>query len=166
MRLVNATGTRSSNGKDALRMQGLMQERPLSLPLVLRRVERYFGHKRVVTGRADGETEATWAEVCGRVRRLAGVLDELGVPHGARVGSFGWNSQRHLELYLAVPCSGRVLHTVNHRLFADDLAYIVDDAADDVLFVDRSLLDVVHPLLEKCPSVRHLVVMDDGSPTE
>ena len=73
-------------------MHGLMQQRPLSLPLVLRRVESYFGHKRVVTGRVNGEAEATWAEVGGRVRRLAGVLDELGVPDGARVGTFGWNS--------------------------------------------------------------------------
>jgi acyl-CoA synthetase (AMP-forming)/AMP-acid ligase II len=144
-------------------MQGLMQERPLSLPLVLRRVERHFGHKRVVTGRADGETEATWAEVCGRVRRLAGVLDELGVPDGARVGTFGWNSQRHVELYLAVPCSGRILHTLNHRLFRDQITYIVSEAADDVIFVDRSLLPVVWPLVGGFPSVRYVIVMDDGA---
>lgn len=146
-------------------MHGLMQGRPLSLPLVLRRVESYFGHKRVVTGLANGEAEATWAEVCGRVRRLAGVLDELGVPDGARVGTFGWNSQRHVELYLAVPCSGRVLHTLNHRLFRDQLTYIVGDAADDVLFVDRSLLPVVWPLVGTFPSVRYVIVMDDGAGT-
>jgi len=146
-------------------MHGLMQQRPLSLPLVLRRVESYFGHKRVVTGRVNGEAEATWAEVGGRVRRLAGVLDELGVPDGARVGTFGWNSQRHVELYLAVPCSGRVLHTLNHRLFRDQLTYIVGDAADDVLFVDRSLLSVVWPLAGTFPSVRHVIVMDDGADT-
>lgn len=91
-------------------MHGLMQERPLSLPLVFRRVERYFGHKRVVTGRADGEAVASWSDTCRRARLLAAALDSLGVPDGACVGTFGWNSQRHVELYLAVPCTGRVEH--------------------------------------------------------
>lgn len=147
-------------------MHGLMQDRPLSLPMLMDGMEHRFGRKHVTTTQLNGTVSASYGDVAERVRRLAGVLDHLGVPAGARVGSFGWNSQRHLELYMAVPCSGRVLHTVNHRLFTDDIAYIVDDAADDVLFVDRSLLDVVHPLLGRCPSVRHLVVMDDGSPTE
>ncbi|MEV5895044.1 long-chain fatty acid--CoA ligase [Nonomuraea fuscirosea] len=140
-----------------------MQEHALTLPLILRRVERTFGHKRVVTGRVGGETTATWAEVCARTRRLAAALDRLGVPRGARVGTFGWNSQRHVELYLAVPCAGRVLHTINHRLFHEQIRYIVDDAADDVLFVDRSLLPVVWPLVGTFASPRHIVVMDDGA---
>ncbi|WP_245955967.1 long-chain fatty acid--CoA ligase [Nonomuraea fuscirosea] len=140
-----------------------MQEHALTLPLILRRVERNFGHKRVVTGRVGGETTATWAEVCVRTRRLAAALDRLGVPRGARVGTFGWNSQRHVELYLAVPCAGRVLHTINHRLFHEQIRYIVDDAADDVLFVDRSLLPVVWPLAATLAGPRHIVVMDDGA---
>lgn len=144
-------------------MHGLMQEHALTLPLILRRVERNFGHKRVVTGRVGGETTATWAEVCVRTRRLAAALDRLGVPRGARVGTFGWNSQRHVELYLAVPCAGRVLHTINHRLFHEQIRYIVEDAADDVLFVDRSLLPVVWPLAATLAGPRHIVVMDDGA---
>ncbi|MER6404253.1 long-chain fatty acid--CoA ligase [Streptomyces viridosporus] len=147
-------------------MHGLMQDRPLSLPMLMDGLEHRFSRKHVTTTQPSGTVSTSYGDVAERVRRLAGVLDHLDVPAGARVGSFGWNSQRHLELYMAVPCSGRVLHTVNHRLFTDDIAYIVDDAADDVLFVDRSLLDVVHPLLDTCPSVRHLVVMDDGAPTE
>ncbi|MEU8401590.1 long-chain fatty acid--CoA ligase [Nonomuraea sp. NPDC048892] len=140
-----------------------MQEHALALPLIFRRVERYFGHKRVVTGRVDGETTATWAEICARTRRLAAALDRLGVPIGARVGTFGWNSRQHVELYLAVPCAGRVLHTINHRLFHEQIRYIVDDAADDVLFVDRSLLPVVWPSVGKLAGPRHIVVMDDGA---
>ncbi|MBQ0827152.1 long-chain fatty acid--CoA ligase [Streptomyces tagetis] len=147
-------------------MHGLMQDRPLSLPMLMDGMEHRFSRKHVTTTQPDGTVSASYGEVAGRVRRLAGVLDALDVPAGARVGSFGWNSQRHLELYMAVPCTGRVLHTINHRLFTEDLAYIVDDAADDVLFVDRSILDVVRPLLDTCPSVRHLIVMDDGSPAE
>ena len=143
-------------------MLGLMQDRPLSLPHVLRRVERQFGHKTVVSGHVGGETVRTWSEVCARARRLAAALDELGVPAGARVGTFAWNSRRHVELYLAVPCSGRVLHTVNHRLFGEQISYIVGDAADDVLFVDRSILPVVWPLVETFLTVQAVVVMDDG----
>ncbi|GAA1809259.1 long-chain fatty acid--CoA ligase [Actinomadura chokoriensis] len=147
-------------------MHGLMQDRPLDVSMLMRRVERLFAHKRVVTATADGEVAATWREVAARARRLAAALDLLGVPRHARVGTFGWNSQRHVELYLAVPSGGRVLHTLNHRLFADELAYILTDAEDDVLFVDRSLIAAVWPLMERAPAVRHVVVMDDGGGDE
>jgi fatty-acyl-CoA synthase len=147
-------------------MRGLMQDRALDVATLMRRAEGVFGHKRVVTATAAGEVVAGWAEVVGRARRLAGVLDLLGVPPGARVGTFGWNSQRHLELYLAVPSAGRVLHTLNHRLFAAELAYIVTDAADDVLFVDRSLLPAVWPMMADLGTVRHVVVMADGGDEE
>jgi fatty-acyl-CoA synthase len=147
-------------------MRGLMQDRPLDVATVMRRVEQMFGHKRVVTATAAGEVAATWQQVTARARRLAAVLDQLKVPRGARVGTFAWNSQRHAELYLAVPASGRILHTLNHRLFAEEIGYIVNDAADDVLFVDRSLLPAVWPLVGGFPAVRHVVVMDDGAPRE
>ncbi|NKZ06694.1 long-chain fatty acid--CoA ligase [Actinomadura latina] len=147
-------------------MHGLMQDRPLDVPMLMRRVEQSFAHKWVVTATADGEVAATWHHVAGRARRLAAALDLLDVPRHARVGTFGWNSQRHVELYLAVPSSGRVLHTLNHRLFADELTYILNDAQDDVLFVDRSLIATVWPLVEQVPAVRHVVVMDDGGTAE
>ncbi|WJK42611.1 long-chain fatty acid--CoA ligase [Solwaraspora sp. WMMA2056] len=147
-------------------MRALMQDRPLDIATLMRRAESTFGHKRVVTATVDGETVATWRQVVARARRLVGVLDRLRVPRRARVGTFGWNSQRHVELYLAVPASGRVLHTLNHRLFAAELTWIVADAADDVLFVDRSLIGVVWPLIDQLPTVRHVVVMDDGATTE
>jgi fatty-acyl-CoA synthase len=143
-------------------MYGLMQDRPLDVTTLMRRVEGMFGHKRIVTASASGEVVATWQAVVDRARRLAAALDLLEVPRQARVGTFGWNSQRHVELYLAVPSSGRVLHTVNHRLFAGELTYIVNDAADTILFVDRSLLPVVWQLVDRFPTVRQVVVMDDG----
>ncbi len=146
-------------------MLGLMQDRPLTLPLLLRRAERMFAHKRVISAQVDGETVVSWGEVGQRVHRLAQVLDRLGVPADARVGTFAWNSQRHVELYLAVPCTGRVLHTINHRLFGEQISYIVNDAADDVLFVDRSILPTIWPLVSTFRTVRHVVVMDDGDPT-
>ena len=147
-------------------MRGLMQDRPLDVAALMRRVELLFGHKRVVTGTANGEVVASWATVVARARRLAAVLDALEVAPQARVGTFGWNTQRHVELYMAVPSSGRVLHTINHRLFADEITYIVNDAADEVLFVDRSLLPRVWPLVDRCPTVRSVVVMDDGGTEE
>ena len=146
-------------------MRGLMQDRLLTIPTLLTRVEGSFGHKRVVSVGAT-ETVATWTEIAPRVRRLAHALDALGVPPGACVGTFAWNSQRHVELYLAVPSAGRVLHTINHRLFGEQITFIVNDAADDVLFVDRTILPVVWPLVATFRTVRHVVVMDDGGDME
>jgi fatty-acyl-CoA synthase len=143
-------------------MRGLMQQRSLTVRDLWTRVEQNFGHKSVITATATGETTATWQQVTERAGRLATVLDVLGVAPSARVGTFAWNTQRHVELYLAVPASGRVLHTLNHRLHPDDLRYIINNAADEVVFVDRSLLIRLGPLLTGLGELRHIVVMDDG----
>jgi len=148
-------------------MLGTMQDRPLVLPHLLERAERFFPHKEVVTATAGGErlrrTYGEWAE---RTRRLAGALDALGISEDGRVATFAWNTANHLELYFAAPCSGRVLHTLNIRLFPEQLTYIVNHAEDEVIFVDRSLLGLLGPLLGTFDTVRHLVVMDDGAPGE
>ena len=144
-------------------MLGLMQDRPLALPHVFHRAERYFAHKSIVTATADGERRTTLGEWAQRVRRLATVLDTLDVSADGRVGTFCWNSDRHLELYLAAPCTGRVLHTLNIRLFPEQLVYIANHAEDEVVFVDRSLLPLFWPLADKMESVRHIVVIDDGA---
>jgi fatty-acyl-CoA synthase len=144
-------------------MRGLMQDRPLALPHVFHRAEQYFGHKRIVTATAQGETTTTIAEWAQRVRRLATVLDTLGVSADGRVGTFCWNTGRHLELYMAAPCTGRVLHTLNIRLFPEQLVYIANHAEDEVVFVDRSLLPLFTPHLDKLDTVRHVIVIDDGA---
>jgi fatty-acyl-CoA synthase len=144
-------------------MHGMMQDRPLTISMLWRRLDKCFGHKRVITGLVDGERELRWSNVSERARKLAGALDQLGVPAGARVATFGWNTHRHVELYLAVPCTGRTLHTVNHRSFRDQIAFMVDSAGDDVVFVDRSLLPTVWPMAESFAKVRHFIVMDDGA---
>lgn len=77
-----------------------------------------------------------------------------------------WNTARHLELYFAAPCSGRVLHTLNLRLFPEQLTYIVNHAEDEVIFVDRSLLGLLVPRVGEFNTVKHIVVMDDGVPNE
>ncbi|MFR9806686.1 long-chain fatty acid--CoA ligase [Pseudonocardia sp. RS010] len=147
-------------------MLGLMQDRPLALPQVFHRAEQLFGHKRLITAETSGERVTTVAEWAVRVRRLATVLDTLGLSADARVGTFCWNTDRHLELYLAAPCTGRVLHTLNIRLFPEQLVYIVNHAEDEVVFVDRSLLPLLWPLVDKFETVRHVVVIDDGADHE
>ena len=135
---------------------------PLTLDYFFRRAERLFADKELVTATsADGvrRTYGTWAD---RTRRLGGVLDELGVSEFGRVGTFAWNTARHLELYFAVPCTNRVLHTLNIRLFPEQLVYIINHAEDEVIFVDRSLLALLLPLMDQLQTVRHLIVMDDG----
>ena len=146
-------------------MLGTMQDRPLALTHFLSRAERYFSRKEIVTGTATGVERTTYGEWAARTRRLGGVLDQLGVSADGRVGTFAWNTARHLELYFAAPCSGRVLHTVNIRLFPEQITYIVNHAEDEVMFVDRSLLALLAPLLPTFATVRHVVVMDDGAPT-
>jgi fatty-acyl-CoA synthase len=144
-------------------MLGLMQDRPLALPHVFHRAEQYFGHKPLVTAEADGERTSTIAEWAERVRRLATVLDTLDVSADGRVGTFCWNTARHLELYMAAPCTSRVLHTLNIRLFPEQLVYIANHAEDEVVFVDRSLLPLLWPLVDRFETVRHYVVIDDGA---
>src|SRR5205814_5108934 len=146
-------------------MQGLMQDYPLTLPHAFHRAERLFPNKEVVTATATGRERTTYGQWAERTRRLAGALDQLGVSEDGRVGTFAWNTARHLELYFAAPCSGRVLHTLNIRLFADQLNYIVNHAEDEVVFVDRSLIELLWPLVGEFKTVRHYVVMDDGKGT-
>ena len=155
----------SADGEEA-GVQGLMQDYPLTLPPVFDRVERLYGHKKVIWNTAQERKRSTYAEWADRTRRLGGVLDRLGVPEDGRVGTFAWNSADHLALYWAAPCTGRVLHTLNIRLFPEQLTYIVNHAADDVVFVDRSLLPVFWKLAPTLETVRHVVVMDDGAPCE
>jgi fatty-acyl-CoA synthase len=143
-------------------IRGLMQDVPLTLDLVRRRVEQLHGNKIVTTRYADGVECASYGDVLARTARLAQALRGLGVRPGDRVATLAWNSRHHLELYLAVPCMGAVLHTINARLPGDAVLQLLAHAADSVLFVDRSLLTTLAGLA--APSVlHHVVVTDDRS---
>jgi fatty-acyl-CoA synthase len=144
-------------------MFGTMQDRPLTLDQYFARAERLFGHKEVVTNLPSGLTRINYGDWAARTRRLGGAFDRLCLSADARVGTFCWNTARHLELYFGVPCTSRVLHTLNIRLFPEQLTYIVNHAEDEAIFVDRSLLGLIAPLLGQFPTVRHLVVIDDGA---
>lgn len=144
-------------------MDGLMMEYPLTIPSIFRRAETMYRHKRIVSRGASGVvTRYTYAEMALRARRLAVALRDLGVKPGDRVATLAWNNARHLEAYFAITSMGAVLHTLNLRLHQDDLAYIVNDAADSVLLVEESLL----PLFEQIASrvkFRHVIVQSDTS---
>src|SRR5215212_3607693 len=144
-------------------LEGLMQhDHPLTLQLVLERMRGMNGDAEAVTLTEDGSTRATYAEVGDRVDRLCSGLRELGVEPGDRVATFAWNSQHHLEAYLAAPCMGAVLHTLNIRLFPEQLAYVVNHAQDKAILVDGSLVDTLARHVEKFETVEHYVVMGDG----
>ncbi|MCP4087639.1 MAG: long-chain fatty acid--CoA ligase [Actinomycetia bacterium] len=143
-------------------MQGLMMNSQLTLTHIFERAERFFTNKEIVTATKSGIERRTYGEWATRTRKLGGVLDQLGISADGRVASFAWNNARHLELYFAAPCSGRVLHTLNIRLFPEQLTYIVNHAEDEVIFVDRSLVPLLEPLVHTFETVGHIVVMDDG----
>jgi fatty-acyl-CoA synthase len=115
-----------------------------------------------VTLTDDGPVRATYSEVAERADRLSAALAALGVGRGDRVGTFCWNSQQHLEAYLAVPCMGAVLHTLNIRLFPEQLAYVVNHAQDRVVLVDDSLVPVLARVAGDLETVEHFVVIGDG----
>ncbi len=143
---------------------GLMQDDfALTLQHVRRRMSTCSPDAEVLTLAEPGVVRrATLAEVSGRVDRLARALTRLGIEQGERVGTFAWNNQRHFELYFAVPCVGAVLHTLNIRLFEEQLTYIVNHAQDRVIFVDDSLVPLLERLAPTFETVEHFVVMGDG----
>src|SRR4051794_23192140 len=139
-------------------MDGLMMDRPLLIRDIAERAERLFSGREIVSRTHDGVERSTYGEVVNRARRIASSLERLGVGPGDRVATFGWNSIRHLELYLAVPSLGAVLHTLNIRLFEDDLRYIVGHAEDRVIFLDATQADV----MPRFDGIEHEVLMPDG----
>ena len=142
-------------------MQGLMQDMPLNLPSLIRHAEKLHPRKTVATRTVDGIRTATYADVIERSRRLAGALRSLGVKDHDRVATLCWNHQEHLEAYIAVPCMGAILHTLNLRLFPDDIAYIVDHAEDRVVILDKSLWPLWEKVAAKVKCVRDVIVIDD-----
>jgi fatty-acyl-CoA synthase len=149
-------------------MKGLMQDRPLNIPMIVRHAERVHPHKTVATKTADGMKVVTFAELLARSRRLITALRRLGVGPDDRVATFCWNHQQHMEAYVGVPCMGAILHTLNIRLFAEDLAYIADHAQDKVVIVDKSLWPAWQKVGPRVGGIRHTIVVDDvpGPPPE
>ncbi len=145
-------------------MQGQMMDYQLTLTPLLERARRLFPKKEIVTKAGPSLERYTYAEMTERVGRLANALEKLGVRRGDRVATFAWNNSRHLEIYFAVPCMGAVLHPINLRLPGDQIAFIVNHADDQVLFVDPTLLPAVEKLAPYLKGVKHFIVMADKVP--
>jgi fatty-acyl-CoA synthase len=144
-------------------MESTMQPFPLTITGILRHGRAAHGDSEVVTLTETGVRRARFAEVADRAERLAAGLHALGIRAGDRVATFGWNSQEHLEAYLAVPSMGAVLHTLNLRLAPAEVAYIIDHAADRVILVDGDLVPVLaRALPELKHAVEHIVVIGDA----
>lgn len=143
-------------------MRGLMQHDQLIVTRILERALTYYPRTEIVTKTGRGLHRQTYDELGDRVARLAGALKELGVGPGDRVGSFGFNSHRHLELYFAVPCLGSVLHTLNIRLHPGQVAWIANHAEDRVIFVDAELVPVFEEIAPRLATAQRVVVMGEG----
>src|SRR5262249_16243365 len=139
-----------------------MQDHPLTINAIFKHGERIHHASEVATFAGDECRRATFAEVGSRAARLASALKKLGVGPGDRVATFGWNTQTHMECYLAVPCMGAVLHTLNLRLFPDQLAYIINHAEDRVIIVDGSLIPLLSRIAGELKSVKHFIVAGQG----
>jgi len=139
-----------------------MQDFPLTIGAIFRHGRAVFGDSEVVTFEGDGSRRASFTEIAGRVDRLAAALRRLGVESGDRVATFAWNTQEHLEAYFAIPCIGGVLHTLNIRLFPEQLAYIVNHAEDRIVIVDGTLVPMLSKLAPDFSCVEHYIVVGDA----
>jgi len=145
-------------------IQSTMQDFPLSITSLFEHGRRIHADSQVITWTDGGPVTATFAEVGDRADQLAAALGRLGVERGDRVGTFCWNNQTHLEAYLAVPCMGAVLHTLNIRLFPEQLAYVINHAEDRFIIVDGSLAPLLAKVRDQLTTVEHIIVAgtDEG----
>jgi fatty-acyl-CoA synthase len=143
-------------------LRGTIQDHPLGIADILRHGQRVHAPSRVSSLGDAGVRRASFAEVGARAARLAGALARLGVRRGDRVATFSWNSQEHLEAYLAIPSMGAVLHTLNIRLFPEQLVYVANHAEDRVVLVDDSLIPLLARVRDQLTTIEQFVVIGGG----
>ncbi len=143
-------------------MRGLMMDRPLLVSQLIEFAAEYHNTSEIVSRTVEGPIHRyTYADAAMRARKLANALKALGVQTGDRIGTMAWNGYRHFEIYFAVSGSGAICHTINPRLFPEQIVYIANHAEDKVIFVDINLLPIVEKLRDQMRSVKHVVVMTD-----
>ncbi len=141
-------------------MLGQMMTQPLLISSLIDHAERYHGQTEIISVETDGTvTQTNWAGIAQNARRMASALMNLGLQPQDRVGTLAWNNRRHLEIYYAVSGAGFVCHTINPRLFPEQLTYIINHAQDRVLFFDATFLPLVAALQEHLNEVQHFVLM-------
>ena len=143
-------------------LPGQMMQQQLTISALIQHAAKYSHDVEIVSKRVEGDVHRyTWRDAELRSRKLAQALTRLGVQPGDRVGTLAWNGYRHLEIYYATSGSGAVCHTVNPRLFPHQIAWIINDASDQVLCFDLNLLPLVEKLLPELKTVKHFVLMTD-----
>ncbi|WP_186629517.1 long-chain fatty acid--CoA ligase [Rhodococcus sp. BP22] len=140
-------------------MKSTMQDTPLSIGQLVRFGTTIHSAAEVTTWGDNGPTTVTFGDLGRRAAQLAHALRSIGIDGDQRVATFMWNNAAHMEAYMAVPAMGAVLHTLNIRLFPEQLTYIADHAEDQVIIADASLLPLLTPLLPTMSTVRHLIVV-------
>ena len=141
-------------------MDGLMMSTPLQVMDIMRHAASYHSQQQVVSRCDDGQVyHFSYAQIATRTAQLAHALAELGVEGGDRVATLAWNTHRHLELYYAVAGLGAIVHTINPRLFIDQISYIIRHAEDKVICVDLSLVPILLKLTDRLQSVQAIIVL-------
>ena len=141
-----------------------MMQTPLLLSSFVKRAEQFFPDKLIISRTAEDTIHRIpYREFAKRTRKLADALTKLGMKHGTKVGSFGWNHHRHLEAYFGVPCTGAILHMINIRLSPEHIAYVINHAEDEILLVDDNLFPHLQQLAPMLKTVKHYVIMGDST---
>ena len=143
-------------------MRSTMQDVPLSIASILRHGQQVFGDSQIISITDGGSRRASFTDVAANAARLAHGLRGLGIEGDQRVGTFMWNNQEHMEAYLAIPAMGAVLHTLNIRLFPEQVSYIANHGEDQVVLVDSSLIPLLARVLGDMETVHTVVVVGDG----
>src|ERR1051325_390741 len=147
-------------------MRGLMSERPLLVSSLIEHAARYHGDVEIVSRLVDGTIHRYgYAEAARRSKQLANALLRLGIQPGDRVGTLAWNTHRHFELYYGVSGIGAVCHTINPRLFDEQIVYIVNHAEDRLLFIDTSFIPLVERLRPLLPGECRFVLLEPAETT-
>jgi fatty-acyl-CoA synthase len=143
-------------------MHGLMQDWPLTVDKILDHAKNWHGDREIVSRSVEGPiVRTTYAEAHGRAKKLSNALKSLGIKPGDRCATLAWNTARHIEAWYGIMGIGAVCHTLNPRLFAEQLCYIINHAEDQVIFTDLTFLPVLQEHRAKMPSVKHVVVLTD-----
>ncbi len=143
-------------------MLGLMQDWPLTVDKILDHAKNWHPHREVVTRSVEGPiVRTTYSEIHGRAKKVSTALLDWGVKPGDRVATLAWNTARHIEAWYGIMGIGAVCHTLNPRLFPEQLGYIINHAEDKIIFVDLTFIPLLEAILPHCPSVERVVVMTD-----
>ena len=146
-------------------MHGLMMDSPLTITSLMKHAEKFHGDTEIVSVTSDNPRHRyTYTDAFKRVRQLANSLERLGAKPGDRIATLAWNDYRHFELYYAVSCSAMVCHTINPRLFPEQVDYIVNHAEDTFIYTDVLFLPLLEQLKDRMPKVKGIIVLtsEDG----